>query len=47
MGHALIWAEGLAVALVSLALAVAWATRGGAARGLWAAVVDWVVGRWR
>jgi hypothetical protein len=39
MGHAMIWAEGLAVALVSVALAVAWATRGGAARWLWVAVV--------
>ncbi len=39
MGYALIWAEGLAVALVGLALATAWAARGRAVRGLWAALV--------
>ena len=39
MGAALIWTEGLAVALLSLALAVAWAARGGALRALWVAVV--------
>jgi hypothetical protein len=39
MGYALIWAEGLAAALFGLALAAAWAARGGAARRLWAAIV--------
>src|SRR5262249_33109166 len=34
-----IWSEGLAVSLLSLALATAWAARGSAARWLWAAVV--------
>lgn len=39
MGFALMWAEGLAVALVSLALAVSWASRGRVARGLWPAFI--------
>jgi hypothetical protein len=39
MGFALIWAEGLAVALLSLVLAIAWASRGRALRWLWTAVV--------
>src|SRR5262249_53926436 len=39
MGFALIWAEGLAVALLALALAVAFAARGRALRWLWVAVV--------
>jgi len=39
MGFALIWSEGLAVGLLSLALATAWAVRGRGARGLWVAVV--------
>lgn len=39
MGFALIWAEGLAVALFSLALATAWTARGRLARALWIAVV--------
>jgi hypothetical protein len=40
MGYALIWSEGLAVALLSLALATAWATRGGSARALWVVIVS-------
>src|SRR5262245_4600071 len=39
MGVALIWVEGLAVALFTLALAIAWAARGTVFRWLWAAVV--------
>jgi hypothetical protein len=42
MGYALIWSEGLAVALLSLALATAWATRGGGARALWVVIVHFV-----
>jgi hypothetical protein len=42
MGFALIWVEGLAVALLSLALAIAWASRGRALRWLWVAVVYFV-----
>jgi hypothetical protein len=39
MGFALIWLEGLAVALAGLALAAGWAARGRALRGLWVAAV--------
>jgi hypothetical protein len=39
MGYALIWSEGLAVALLSLALATAWAARGGRIRALWVAAI--------
>jgi hypothetical protein len=39
MGFALIWSEGLAVALMSVALATAWAVRGRGARVLWVVVV--------
>lgn len=39
MGYALIWVEGLAIALLGIALAMAWATRGGALRWLWEALV--------
>jgi hypothetical protein len=39
MGFALIWVEGLAVALLSLLLAIAWASRGGGLRWLWVAIV--------
>ena len=39
MGFALIWSEGLAVALLSLALATAWAVRGRRVRALWVVVV--------
>jgi thiol-disulfide isomerase/thioredoxin len=39
MGFALIWSEGLAVALLSLALATAWAVHGRRARGLWVVAV--------
>jgi hypothetical protein len=42
MGFALIWSEGLAVALLSLALALAWATRGGGARALWVGIISLV-----
>jgi hypothetical protein len=42
MGHTLIWLEGLAVALMSLALAASWAARGGMARILWVAFVSFV-----
>ncbi len=39
MGFALIWIEGLAVALLSLALAIAWAARGRATRWIWTTIV--------
>jgi hypothetical protein len=42
MGYPLIWVEGLAVALLSVALAAAWAARGGTARWLWVALVSLV-----
>src|SRR5262245_23631135 len=42
MGYALMWVEGLAVALLCLALAATWAARGGAARWLWVAFLNLV-----
>jgi hypothetical protein len=39
MGVALIWVEGLMVAVLTVALATAWAARGRSARWLWPAVV--------
>jgi hypothetical protein len=42
MGYALIWVEGLAVALLALALAVAWAARGRLVRAAWVAIVSLV-----
>src|SRR5262245_1477012 len=39
MGIALIWLEGLAVALFGLALATAWAARGRIVRAIWLAFV--------
>jgi hypothetical protein len=39
MGFALIWIEGLAVALLSLLLAIAWASRGSRLRWLWVTIV--------
>jgi hypothetical protein len=39
MGFALIWSEGLMVALLGLALAAAWLARGRAVRALWVACV--------
>jgi hypothetical protein len=39
MGYALMWVEGLAVALLCVALAAAWSARGRMIRGMWAVLV--------
>ncbi len=39
MGYTLIWCEGLALALLGVALATAWTARGRSARTLWVALV--------